>query len=262
MAAKRDRAREFDEYFHALYNERWLPLKNALLLDVEKRTLANPFEAGLADYSLDPASLLPVRYLDVRAGERIADFCASPGGKSLASLFAIQGRAEWHCNDLSPARVARLRAVFHDSLPAEIFRNVHVSCSDASRWGLRRAEEFDKVLIDAPCSGERHLLQRPAELARWSLKGVKSLVVRQHALLCSGLDCLKPGGRLVYSTCSINPLENDGVIQRLVKSRPGKFKILQLEDALGEPTQFGRIVLPDRSHCGPIYASALERTDG
>ncbi len=115
--------------------------------------------------------------------------------------------------------------------------------SDASRWGLSKTEEFDRILVDAPCSGERHLLKKPLELARWSLKGSKGLVVRQHALLCSALDCLKPGGRLVYSTCSIQPAENDGVIERLKKSREGEFEVERVAAPIGEPTANGWIIL-------------------
>jgi 16S rRNA C967 or C1407 C5-methylase (RsmB/RsmF family) len=84
------------------------------------------------------------------------------------------------------------------------------------------------------------------------------LAVRQHALVCSGLDALKAGGVLAYSTCSISPLENDGVIDRLFKSREGQFKVRNLETG-GEPTKHGRIFLPDQSGAGPLYTSILDK---
>lgn len=259
MARKAGREHEFESYFSAIYLERWPALRAALLLDNPKTVLNNPFGHGLSDYSLDRASVFPVRFLDLQEDQIMADFCASPGGKSLASVFGLRGRAHWFCNDLSASRMSRLKSVFHDSLPPEILANrVHFSVSDASRWGLKRQEHFDRVLVDAPCSGERHLLHSTSELKRWSLKGAKRLVIRQHALLCSALDCTKPGGRVVYSTCSINPLENDGVIQRLNRNREGKFRVLAAEGVeLGEATEHGRILLPDRDQCGPIYFSIL-----
>jgi len=259
---KPQREKQFDDYFLSVFGERWPALKEALKKNPRHEVLRNPFAASLQDYSLDAASLLPPKHLAVKAGDKIADFCASPGGKSLALIFALNGEAHWHCNDLSPGRVQRLKAVFHDCLPQPVLARVEFSRGDASRWGLSKPSEFDRILVDAPCSGERHLLASPYELSRWSLKGAKGLVVRQNALLCSALDCLKPGGRAVYSTCSINPMENDGVIARLHKSRPGAFRVVNIDENIGEPTEFGWIVLPDRFDCGPIYFSVLEKLEG
>ncbi len=254
---KKDSAQQFETHFSALYGERWVHLRAALLAAPKKISMINPF--GLAEYALDPASLYPIEQLDLKPGMRIADFCASPGGKSLAGIFALRGQGEWFCNDLSPGRVARLKAVLHDCLPPEILARVRVSCSDASRWGMRWKGEFDRILVDAPCSGERHLLASPQELARWSLKGSKRLAMRQHALLCSAADCLRPGGRLVYSTCSISEVENDLVIDKLLKSRPGQITVETCELATGEGTRHGRVFLPDREYGGPIYLCALKK---
>lgn len=253
----RPRSLEFDEYFTALYNERWPQLREALLREPRKAVLHNPF--GQQDYNLDEASLYPVKHLDVQPGMRGADLCASPGGKTLAAIFSVKGDCDWFCNDLSPARVARLKAILHDCVPDEVLRRIYVSRGDASRWGLHRKEEFDRVLVDAPCSGERHLLMSPKELERWSAKGSKRLAVRQHALLCAAVDCLKPGGRVVYSTCSISPIENDGVIQKIQKSRPGQVQVVSISEPNAEPTAYGHIIMPDTQSCGPIYFSVLEK---
>jgi 16S rRNA C967 or C1407 C5-methylase (RsmB/RsmF family) len=247
----------FHKYFAEVYGERWTILSQALNEKPRKTELANPF--GLENYSLDEASLYPVKNLAPKAGEKIADLCASPGGKSLGSIFALGGEGSWTCGDLSPARVKRLRAVFKNCLPTEVLARVRVVQGDSSRWGLRFPENFDRVLVDAPCSGERHLLESPQEIARWSLKGSKRLSVRQHALLCAGFDALVPGGRIVYSTCSISPVENDGVIEKLLKSRPDRFRVLPVSEPSGEATEHGWILLPDTCGCGPIYFSVLEK---
>ncbi len=259
MKNRPSRAQEFESHFSTIYGERWPRLRSALLEKPQKVTLANPFGHGFADYSLDPASLCPVELLAPQPGEVIADFCASPGGKSLAMIYSLKGEAQWHCNDLSDGRVARLKAVFHDCLPEAVRSRIFVTKSDASRWGLRRAEQFDRVLVDAPCSGERHLLATPKDIERWSLKSAKGLVVRQHALLCSALDCVKPGGRVVYSTCSIQEMENDGVIRRLQKSRAGKFEVLKQAYQYGESTELGWIILPDTTGYGPIYSAVIQK---
>lgn len=256
---KPERLKKFEDYFVSVYSERWPKLRAALLGEAHQQILSNPFSNTLQDYRLDSASLLPAKHMNVQAGERVADFCASPGGKSLAMIFQTKGEANFSCNDLSPGRVQRLKAVFHDCLPPEIFKRIDITKSDASRWGLSRKNEFDKILVDAPCSGERHLLKSPQELGRWSMKGAKGLAVRQHALLCSALDCLKPGGRLVYSTCSVNPMENDGVIERLKESRPNLFQVVPVQEETGEATANGWIILPDENAGGPIYLSVLEK---
>lgn len=263
---------KFDEFFGQIYGGRWAVLREALLSsEGGKVLLQNPL--GRENYSLDEASTFAARALDVRTGDRVADFCSAPGGKLLTLIFdcvkaGIFEQVNFIANDLSPARVARLKAVLHDCLPPEMVARIDVRRGDAALWGKRWTGAFDKVLLDAPCSGEAHLLRSPRELERWSAKGSKRLSVRQHALLCSALDCLAPGGRLVYSTCTISPVENDGVIARLHESREGKFQVV-LSPAglapeseayrLGEDTRFGKIFLPDRAGCGPIFYGIIEK---
>jgi 5-methylcytosine rRNA methyltransferase NSUN4 len=125
---------------------------------------------------------------------------------------------------------------------------------------LKHPREFDRVLVDAPCSGERHLLMGGDELKNWTPSRSKQLSVRQHSLLCAALDATKDGGTVVYSTCALSPLENDGVIRKLLKSRKDQFTVVKSSDSAGEATEFGRIYLPDVSGgSGPIYCAVLKR---
>lgn len=253
---KRDPIQEFDEFFSSIYGTRWAALKRALAHKPNKISLHNPF--ALDRYDLDEASTVPVVWLG-SGGEYHADFCASPGGKFLARIFQREGRGRWFASDLSPGRVARLKAVLHDCLPADVMDRIEVRAGDASRWGLKMPATFDSILVDAPCSGERHLIESPREIGRWSKKGSQRLAVRQNALLCSALDALKPGGRIVYSTCSISPLENDGVVEKFEKSRGGKFRRIEVKESKGEATERGWILLPDQTGSGPIYFSVFEK---
>jgi 16S rRNA C967 or C1407 C5-methylase (RsmB/RsmF family) len=244
----------FEEYFSEIYGARWDRLYAALKAEPPPKVLLeNPF--ALENYQMDRASLAPAEALLIEPGNFVADYCSAPGGKLVAAVFiAAKGAGlsgvRIKANDLSPARVARLKAVLHDCIPPELLKQIEVSRGDASRWGQRVPQTFDRVLIDAPCSGERYS-------ETWSLKSSKRLAIRQHSLLCSGLDALKCGGRVVYSTCSISPLENDGVIERLHESREGLF---QVEEASGaEATRFGRITLPDVDGSGPIYTAVLRK---
>ncbi|MES2855742.1 MAG: RsmB/NOP family class I SAM-dependent RNA methyltransferase, partial [Bdellovibrionota bacterium] len=87
----------------------------------------------------------------------------------------------------------------------------------------------------------------------------KNLAVRQYSLLVSALQVVKHGGRIVYSTCSLSPLENDDVIARLLKKRKGEATVVKPTFEIGEPTELGWQILPDKTGFGPIYLSVLER---
>jgi len=150
--------------------------------------------------------------------------------------------------------------VLEDYLPRDVLARVRVTGHDGAKWCLHETEAFDRVLLDAPCSGERHLLENPEELKVWSPARSKNLSVRQYALLASAHAVVRVGGRIVYSTCSISPLENDAVIARLLKKRPGEVAVRKPSYELGEPTEHGWMILPDRSGFGPIYHAVLERT--
>lgn len=171
-------------------------------------------------------------------------------------------------NELSAPRRARLRETMADYLPTQL--SIRVTGFDGSKWGLHEAEAFDRILLDAPCSGERHQLQ--AGITEWSEKTTKRLAIRQYALLASAWMALKPGGRLVYSTCSISPAENDAVIAKLLKRKSGEVGIA---NAVGstwsepewrlmiETTEHGFLVLPDRSNgAGPIFFAVLDKVEG
>lgn len=284
----------FEETYRALYGERWTSLREALVRTPEKVSVMNPFPGREAVFELDAASLVPPRELDPQPGDSVLDLCAAPGGKSLMMLFASRGRIRLTVNELSRSRFQRLKAVLHDYLPDEIMAQVELNCGEGARFCLTRREEFDRVLVDAPCSGERHLLQSPQALKDWTPSRSKQLSVRQHSLLCAAVDACKLGGRIVYSTCAISPLENDDVIEKLLKSRAGRVEVLkdgavkgrtteiQIEGEIdreaekdraidisngigiaiaGEPTEYGRIYLPDRGGAGPIYCAVLRKLD-
>lgn len=250
----------FDEFYTEVWGERWPRLRSALAGAPLKVEITNPFPNKTATFSLDGASLVPPRELAVQPGEKILDLCAAPGGKALMMLFESRGEIRLTVNELSRPRFQRLKAVLYDYIPDELMSGIEFNCGDGARFVLRRQGEFDKVLLDAPCSGERHLLKSEEEMTSWTPSRSKQLSVRQHSLLCAALDSVRVGGRVVYSTCSISPRENDGVIEKLHKSRAGKFVVIRSSDVEGEPTEFGRIYLPDVGGNGPIYCAILEKT--
>lgn len=289
----------FDEYYASIYGTRWEALKSALLSPVRHIARLNKFapeneielrfpnskrknigniewidlDESLKPettsrqvhdfYKMDLASVYPALALDVKPGDQVLDMCAAPGGKSLILAEALRNGEGGLllANEISDNRRIRLSRVIREYVPAPENTKVKVTGHDASRWCLREKDAFDRVLLDAPCSGERHLLEDPAEMKTWSEARSKNLSVRQYSLLASALQVVKPGGRIVYSTCSLSQRENDDLISRLLKRRSGEAKVISETAAPldGERTEHGWLVLPDKTGYGPIYYSVLQR---
>lgn len=211
-------------------------------------------------YIMDPASVLVARALDVQPDDHVLDLCAAPGGKSL--ILAEQMRTgNLISNEISEQRRDRLLRVFQDYIPRDQRGFVTVKGLDGNQYGLRMPGEFDRVLADVPCSGERHLLENAKEFQLWTEKRTKNLAIRQYSLLSAAWLAVKTDGRIVYSTCSISPEENDGVLAKLVKKRKPKIvRLPQLEKLdFIERTEFGYQLLPDKCGFGPMYFSVIEK---
>lgn len=247
----------FERFYAPLYGERWPQLRQAL--EAPGRHMALQIAPDKKTYHLDRASWVAAKALPLKEGMRVLDLCAAPGGKSLVLAQALGGTGHLTCNELSPARRNRLKTVLQDHLPAPWLENIRVTGYDGSRWCLHEQNAYDALLLDAPCSSERHLLHSREHLNRWSPARTKNLAVRQYSLAVSALDALKPGGHMLYGTCSLSPLENDGIIAKMLKKRKGLFRVIETEGNEGEKTAYGRIILPDREGWGPLYFCLLRK---
>lgn len=248
---------EFFDYYEKLFGERW----PALLESLKGEGYATELHFGdrLEPYFLDEASVFAAQALGVEPGDDVLDMCAAPGGKTLVIASMLKGEGSLQSNDRSPDRRLRLQHVIENSLP-ECWRSViKVTGYDGMKFGLHKKECFDKVLLDAPCSSDRHVLNSPAHLEVWSAKRVKRLSVEQGALLASAVDALKPGGTVVYGTCALSPMENDDVVRKILKKRPSmRFEAIENLLPGADRTEFGVHILPDRSEGrGPIYCAKL-----
>lgn len=218
-------------------------------------------EQGLLDvYVMDPASVIVARALNVQAGDTVLDMCAAPGGKSLILIESLQQSGEIFCNDLSPERRERLKKVIQQYVPRDVRDRVWVTGQDGVQFGLKKPETYDRILLDAPCSGERHILENEKAQKDWSPRRTEHLASRQYSLLAAAYLALKPGGIMVYSTCSISPAENDDVIKKLLKKKKSKVEVLPTSPILGgELTDFGQQHLPDVCGFGPLYFSIIKK---
>ncbi|TFG81709.1 MAG: 16S rRNA methyltransferase, partial [Spirochaetales bacterium] len=195
---------------------------------------------------------------------QVLDACAAPGGKTLVLASRLPAGASILANELSSDRRRRLVDVLDSRLPADRRCRVTVSGFDAAAAGGRTSERnrFPAILLDAPCSSERHVLADPKALEAWTPARVKFLSRRQWSLLSSAFLMLAPGGSLVYATCALSPEENDGPVARLLKKYGNAVKLDPLVPESGaERTEYGILFLPDRSAgAGPLYISRLAKS--
>ena len=236
----------FELHFKTLYGSRWTALRAALEAPPVPE---DHLEGLLKPYFLDQASVVAAKALQVRPGDHVLDLCAAPGGKTLVLALALCGNGRLVSNDRSAARRQRLLKVVNEHLPAELKSIVKITGYDGTRWGLFEKNVYNKILIDAPCSSERHLLHHSQYLKDWSPHRTKTLAQQGLALLCAGLEALRPEGRLVYSTCSISPHENQGLIDRFLKKRPGQWRLIETNEIFPDQHQ-GR---------GPLFWTVLEK---
>jgi 16S rRNA (cytosine1407-C5)-methyltransferase len=251
----------FDAYYQNIYGSRWAGLRESLLAPVHHTA----YDGGLVKpYLLDYASVLAARSLRIpEAGGEILDACAAPGGKSLVIAGQMRGGTRLLANEFSAERRRRLLAVLDGHLDAEKRALVRVSGFDAAALGGRKSEwgRFDGILLDAPCSAERHVLGSAGALARWTEARPRFLAQRQWALLSAAFLLLKPGGSLVYVTCALDPRENDGTAGRLPEKYGAAVSPDRPDFTEGEATRYGRIILPDSSGgCGPLYVARFIKT--
>ncbi len=158
-----------------------------------------------------PASLLPVR-----PGDRVLDLCAAPGGKATELGVRLEGQGLLAANDISGARAkALLRNLELFGIP-----NGFVTNETPDRLAAAFPEFFDKILVDAPCSGEGMFRKEPAAVKTWSMDKSDACAKLQREILTQAVHMLAPGGLLMYSTCTFAPAENEGAVSDILKQFP------------------------------------------
>ena len=172
-------------------------------------------EAGLY-YLQEPSAMAPAGLLDVRPGMKVLDLCAAPGGKSTQLAAALEGRGLLVCNEINPKR-AKILASNIERLG---IANALVLNEHPQRLEMRFAGWFDKILVDAPCSGEGMFRKEEAAVTDWSEETVLMCARRQAEILHSASVMLRPGGRLVYSTCTFAPEENEASVSAFLRAHP------------------------------------------
>jgi NOL1/NOP2/sun family putative RNA methylase len=172
-------------------------------------------EAGLY-YLQEPSAMAPAGLLDAKPGERVLDLCAAPGGKSGQLAAAMKGEGLLVCSEINEARAK----ILSGNLERLGVANALVLNERPQRLERCFAGWFDKILVDAPCSGEGMFRKEEAAVADWSEETVSMCAGRQREILASAAKLLKPGGRLVYSTCTFSPEEDEGAVSGFLREHP------------------------------------------
>jgi len=200
-------------------------LPEALLIDngfKDQLMQLDIYKAGEI-YLQNLSSQLIARILDPQAQDEVLDMCAAPGSKTTHLSALMQNKGNILALEKIVGRYHKLKSV----IQLLGVKNVTVKCLDAKRF--RPGRSFDKILIDAPCSSEgRFSLADPESFAYWSPRKIKEMKSKQKGLLLRGVQLLKTGGTLVYSTCTFAPEENEEVIDWVLGKMAGKIEIVPI----------------------------------
>jgi 5-methylcytosine rRNA methyltransferase NSUN4 len=213
----------------------------------------------MSHYFIDRSSIIPPILLPIKTGMHVLDMCSAPGGKLLVMINRMIEQVSFFANELSLTRFIRLKRVLKQYLPASFLNNsVFMSNKNANWFGLITKNQFDAILLDVPCSSEAHVINDQNLLKNFK-KISKSLPIRQYALACSALLALKPGGYLMYATCSINQHENEGVIEKILRKKSSMCEIVSLNTPYGNIGPLGVSILPHKHNAGPAFFSLIRK---
>ncbi len=190
----------------------------------EERVGSSPFHAAGIFYSQEPSAMCAAPLLDVQPGERVLDLCSAPGGKGTQLACKMEGKGIIVLNEPVAARAK----ILSQNVERMGIKNAVVVSELPEKLSAKFAGYFDKILIDAPCSGEGMFRKNADEaLSEWSEENVATCAKRQKRILDEGAKMLREGGRLVYSTCTFAPAEDEGQVCDYLENHPEMELIVQ-----------------------------------
>ena len=225
--------------------------------DPATRPGLHPYHEAGVYYLQEASAMSAVALLDPQPGERICDLCAAPGGKTTQIAGRMQGEGFLLCNEYSPKRVK----ILSRNMERLGVANALVTNENTQKLAKRFPNFFDRVLIDAPCSGEGMFRKEEAAITDWSQETVEMCARRQAEILHNGAQLVRPGGRLVYSTCTFAPEENEWVIAAFLKDHP-EFTLEKVDAPWFTPAGEGQFRLWPHKLLGEGHFAAVLRKNG
>ena len=195
-------------------NVPWEP--NGFYYDPDARPGLHPYHEAGVYYLQEASAMAPVALLDPQPGERVCDLCAAPGGKTTQIAGRMMGEGFLLCNEINPKRAK----ILSRNIERMAVANALVTNEHPAVLAERFPGAFDRVLIDAPCSGEGMFRKEEAAVTDWSQETVEMCARRQAEILHSGARMVRPGGRLVYSTCTFAPEEDEQAVEQFLQTHP------------------------------------------
>ncbi|HTW68354.1 MAG TPA: RsmB/NOP family class I SAM-dependent RNA methyltransferase [Acetobacteraceae bacterium] len=232
-----------------------------LRLDGRRQITAGAaFRSGLVEIQ-DEGSQLVAILTDAHPGQRVCDYCAGAGGKTLALAAAMQNRGHLLACDTAAARLDNAARRLRRAGVGNVERHL---LEPGDKWAKRRAGSFDRVLVDAPCTGTGTWRRNPDARQRLSESDLAELLDRQAAILDAAAALVRTRGHLVYATCSLLDAENEAQVTRFLARHPG-FSLVPLAHAWplqGPPPCEGEFLslTPARHGTDGFFAAVLERT--
>lgn len=192
----------------------WVP--EGFYYEEADRPGKHPYHHAGLYYIQEPSAMSPVILLDPQPGERVMDTCAAPGGKTCQMAARMKNQGVIFTNDISATRA---KALLHNVEISGI-KNAIVLCEDPQKLAVPLRGKLDRILVDAPCSGEGMFRKMDSSVKLWGPEKQEEYYGMQMPILESASGMLAPGGHLVYSTCTFNRLENEDVIFGFLKGHP------------------------------------------
>ena len=202
------------KYLKQQYIQPHVVVKDGYYFDYESYPLGkSPFFSCGLYYIQEPSAMLVSHFLDIQPDDYILDMCGAPGGKTCAVASRLSSQGLMITND-----IVLLRAkILSENVERFGLKNTIVTNCDPLQMTQGLAGFFDKIILDAPCSGEGMFRKSDAAIDTWSMEKVHECAYIQRQLIDAAMTLLKPGGQLIYSTCTYNTIENEQQIQYLLK---------------------------------------------
>lgn len=176
----------------------------------------HPYHFAGVFYFQEPSAMAAVSALDINKGDFVLDLCAAPGGKATQAGALLDGSGLLVANEITPKRAA----VLAENTERFGLSNCIVTNESPEKLSEKFTEFFDKIIVDAPCSGEGMFRKEPQAVDCWSIQHTQSCALRQQNIVDSAYKMLKRGGKMVYSTCTFAPEENEGICEYILKKYP------------------------------------------
>lgn len=212
--------------------------ENGFYYEAEDAPGKHPYHEAGVYYIQEPSAMAPAGLLEVQPGEHVLDLCAAPGGKSTQLGAVMKGQGLLVCNEINPSRAK----ILSENVERMGIVNALVTNETADRLAEVFPDYFDKILVDAPCSGEGMFRKNEEAGKEWSPENVAMCAERQDEILDCAAAMLRQGGRMVYSTCTFAVEEDEGSIARFLMRHP-EFHVIKVENQIPE----GTILMPGKA---------------